>query len=60
MLHVRLHPIAFLVMLAAFFAISGCGEPDTAPKLDLTEKEKQQVRELNEQRAQEWGPPKRK
>jgi len=48
-------------MLAAVFAISGCGESEsTAPKQDLNEKEKQQVRELNEQRAQEWGSTKRK
>jgi hypothetical protein len=43
--------------------IAGCGgEAPTPPKTaaELTEQEKQQIRELNEQRAQEWGTPKRK
>ena len=42
-------------------AIAGCGGGETAaPKKDLSEKEKQQIRELNEQRASEWASTKRK
>jgi len=42
--------------------IAGCGEADTPPKAagDLTEAEKQQIRELQEQRASEWGTGKKK
>jgi hypothetical protein len=35
--------------------IAGCGGSSPQPKTDLNEQEKQQVRELNEQRADEWG-----
>jgi hypothetical protein len=41
-------------------AIVGCGgEAPSAPRTaaELSEAEKQQIRELNEQRAQEWGTP---
>jgi len=43
--------------------IGGCGGEAPAPPktaAELTEQEKQQIRELNEQRAQEWGTPKGK
>ena len=43
--------------------IAGCGGEAPAPPktaAELTEQEKQQIRELNEQRAQEWGTPKGK
>jgi hypothetical protein len=47
--------------IAALLALSGCGEPAvTPPKKDLSEREKQQIRELNEQRASEWASTKRK
>jgi hypothetical protein len=49
------------IWITAVFAFSGCSEPAvTPPKKDLTEKEKQQIRELNEQRASEWASTKRK
>jgi hypothetical protein len=45
-------------------SLAGCGGPKPAPAksaAELTEAEKQQIRELNEQRTQEWGSaPKRK
>jgi hypothetical protein len=47
----------------ALLFVAGCGgEAPAPPKTagDLSEQEKQQIRELNEQRAQEWGTPKRK
>ncbi len=47
----------------ACVALMGCGgEKLSPPKTagELTEQEKQQVRELNEQRASEWGPAKKK
>jgi hypothetical protein len=50
----------------AVFSLSsmvGCtGEKPAPPKTagELNEEEKKQIRELNEQRAQEWGTPKRK
>jgi hypothetical protein len=52
--------LAWVVVLTF---VAGCGaESPTPPKTaaDLTEQEKQQIRELNEQRAQEWGTPKKK
>jgi hypothetical protein len=49
----------FGMVVAAALLAAGCGGPPTTsvPKKtgELTEKEKQQIRELNEQRAQEWG-----
>lgn len=47
-----------LVLLLAI----GCGsEPEqTAPKETLTDKEKQQVQDLNKQRQDEWGSTKTK
>ena len=51
-----------IVLAAALVAVAGCGGPPTTtvPKQsgELTEKEKQQIRELNEQRAEEWGTKK--
>jgi hypothetical protein len=36
--------------------LSGCGgEPTTKPKLDLSDDEKRQIQELNEQRQKEWS-----
>jgi hypothetical protein len=37
---------------------AGCGGSSSQPKTDLSEQEKQQVRELNEQRMDEWGKKK--
>jgi hypothetical protein len=53
----------FLVFAVVLSSLAGCGgEAPSPPKTaaDLTEQEKQQIRELNEQRAQEWGTPKKK
>jgi hypothetical protein len=53
------------VLLRAFTAISvllivGCsGESSTPPKTDLSEQEKEQIKDLNQQRAQEWGSKKK-
>lgn len=50
-----------VLVLAAAVAAVGCGSSEpTGPKENLSEKEKQQIRELNEQRQQEWSPAKRK
>lgn len=48
-----------LILLAVACLPIGCGsQPDfTPPKTELTEEEKQQIKELNEQRQSEWGPP---
>ena len=47
--------------LSFLLTIAGCGGSESsAPKKDLGEKEKQQIRELNEQRASEWSSTKRK
>ena len=43
-----------LAMLALAVA-AGCGEQKSVPKTDLTEEEKKQLEELNEQRLDEWG-----
>jgi hypothetical protein len=51
----------FIVGLTGVLA--GCrGQADAPPKAagDLTDAEKQQVRELQEQRASEWGTAKKK
>jgi len=43
------------------FAVGGCGEAEVAaPKKELTDKDKEQIRQLNEQRASEWNSTKRK
>jgi hypothetical protein len=48
--------LATLLLLAA-----GCSRRESeAPKVDLSEKEKQQIRELNEQRASEWSSTRKK
>lgn len=51
-----------LASSALFFAVvlAGCSGESTAPKQTLTDVEKQQVKELNEQRQDEWGRPKKK
>lgn len=52
-----------LAWAVALTILAGCGGETPAPPktaADLTEQEKQQIRELNEQRAQEWGTPKPK
>ena len=42
--------------VAAALGAGGCGsEEEPKPKLELTEEEKKQVEELNEQRMDEWG-----
>jgi len=51
-----------LALLLALPLLFGCGsEPEqTAPKETLTDKEKQQVQDLNKQRQDEWGSTKAK
>jgi hypothetical protein len=42
--------------LVTLGALAGCGSSETPTmKKDLTEEEKRQIQELNEQRASEWG-----
>jgi len=42
-------------------AVLGCtGAETSAPKKELTDKDKEQIRQLNEQRASEWSSTKRK
>ena len=44
------------VALAAALGAGGCGsEEELKPKVELTEEEKKQVEELNQQRVDEWG-----
>ena len=51
-----------ILALAAVLTAAGCGgaPQSTAPKTaeELSEREKQQIRELNQQRAEEWGTKK--
>ena len=47
-----------LVVLTAL-ASGGCGEKSAPPKADLSEQDKEQIKDLNEQRSQEWGPKKK-
>jgi hypothetical protein len=52
--------VARLLLVVMLFVV-GCGESESSkPKTDLSDKEKQQIRELNEQRASEWASTKRK
>jgi hypothetical protein len=44
--------------LGILLLVCGCGESAPQPKTDLNEQEKQQVRELNQQRMDEWGKKK--
>jgi hypothetical protein len=44
--------------VVALLGLAGCGGKPPQPKTDLNEQEKQQVRELNEQRVDEWGKKK--
>jgi len=54
--HYRFLLFAFFLLLAA-----GCSPRESeTPKVDLSEKEKQQIRELNEQRASEWSSTRKK
>jgi hypothetical protein len=54
----RLHRLLFAMLLVL---AAGCSSKESeAPKVDLSEKEKQQIRELNEQRASEWGSTRKK
>jgi len=52
--HRLVRDFAVLALLIA----AGCGGSPPQPKTDLSEQEKQQVRELNEQRMDEWGKKK--
>jgi len=47
--------------LLALLTVIGCtGAESSGPKKDLTDKDKEQIRQLNEQRASEWSSTKRK
>lgn len=42
-------------------AVVGCGSPDpTGPKENLSDQDKQQVKDLNQQRQDEWGTTNKK
>jgi uncharacterized lipoprotein YmbA len=44
------------ILVASAFGLAGCGSgAPTAPKVELSEQEKQQIQELNAQRQREWG-----
>jgi hypothetical protein len=46
--------------ISSVLLTAGCGgEPSTPPKTDLSEQEKEQIKDLNQQRAQEWGSKKK-
>lgn len=50
-------------VVLGLLALGGCGGEKVAPAKsadELSEAEKQQVRELNEQRTDEWGKPVKK
>lgn len=50
-----------LAVLVATLAAVGCGGDDSAgPKQSLTEKDQQHVKQLNDQRADEWGSTNKK
>jgi hypothetical protein len=50
-----------LLFVSVLLTLAGCGKPESsAPKKDLTDKDKEQIRQLNEQRASEWSSTKRK
>jgi len=56
-------PMVRVTMLLVLLAALGCGGAATTPPksaAELSEQEKQQLRELDEQRASEWGTPKKK
>lgn len=42
-----------LLILSAL--LLGCSGTDPAPKTELTDAEKQQIQQLNQQRVDEWG-----
>lgn len=46
---------AVLALCLAAGAWLGCEKKTTEPIVNLDEQQKQQVQELNEQRASEWG-----
>lgn len=49
-----------LLALAVALSAGGCGSTEpTGPKQTLSEQDKQQIKELDEQREQEWGPAKK-
>jgi hypothetical protein len=51
----------FSLLMFAFLLSVGCGQRESPqPKTGLSEKEKQQIRELNQQRASEWSSTRRK
>jgi len=43
------------VLLLAVLLLAGCGEKDVGPKTELNDKEKEQLKELQQQRVDEWG-----
>ena len=47
-----------LFAIVGLFVVLGCSAEKTAPITDLSEEHKQQLEELNEQRASEWDSKK--
>ncbi|HXG10550.1 MAG TPA: hypothetical protein VNK04_12380 [Gemmataceae bacterium] len=55
--------IVAVVVLAAVLAVTGCGGSDSAievPPRELTEEQKKQLREYEQQRQEEWGTKKKR
>jgi len=44
-----------ILPVLAFLFLAGCGEKDVGPKMELNEKEQEQLKELQQQRVDEWG-----
>ena len=57
-----LRALSFLpfAILASTCLFTGCGSKDEGPTVVADDVKAQQVRELQEQRASEWGGPKKK
>jgi hypothetical protein len=51
--------IAWLLLIAAVLAVTGCSGSASSKPGDLSEEHKRQLRELDEQRQQEWGQKKK-
>lgn len=47
----------FLCTAIVVAVFTGCGNKDIPAKTELTDKDKQQIEELNKQRLDEWGKP---
>lgn len=45
----------FLFIFLVAVTVTGCGSDESKPKTEFTDAEKQQIQQLNQQRADEWG-----